>query len=74
MSKDVREFEKCRYCSAWNSNKGECFLGGKDGVCDDNLNTQKYSNFHLNPYSAIIKAKEYNITVTDVLNLVEACD
>lgn len=60
MSKDVREFEKCRYCSFWNSNKGECFLGGKDGVCDDKLYTQKYSNFHLNPY------KEYNITIIDV--------
>lgn len=63
------DFEKCQYCVLWN---GKCGIGGQDGRCTRTASSL-YKNFKLNPFTAIIAAKNYEITVTDVLNLIEAC-
>lgn len=71
-SPNYRDFEKCRYCALWNVNTSQCAIGGKDGKCKSN-DTSLFESFRLNPFTAIIAAKNYEITVTDVLNLIEAC-
>lgn len=68
------EFQKCRFCTHWNNCMELCRIGGKDGNCSGFYDDYgSYTKFQLDPQSAINKAKEYSITVTDVLNLVDSC-
>lgn len=68
------EFKKCRFCEHWDKCNEECMIGGKDEICDEFYDDlRSYNKFRLDPQSAINKAKEYDITVTDVLNLMNAC-
>lgn len=68
------EFQKCRFCTRWDNCRELCRIGGKDGNCSGFYDDYRsYTRFQLDPQSAINKAKEYSITVTDVLNLVDSC-
>lgn len=65
------EFHRCKFCINWNEYTESC---GNDGKCDPNsIYSTRGTDFLLNPDAVICKAKELDITVTDVLTLIDRC-
>lgn len=63
------EFHRCKFCINWHEYTESC-------PCVDNCDMTDYTiknQFRLNPDAVICKAKEYGITVQDVLTLIDRC-
>lgn len=63
------EFHRCKFCINWNEYTGSCPSVDKCDMTDCTIKNQ----FRLNPDAVICKAKEYDVTVQDVLTLIDRC-
>lgn len=63
------EFHRCKFCINWNEYTESCPSVDKCDMTDYTIKNQ----FRLNPDAVICKAKEYDITIQDVLTLIDRC-
>lgn len=70
-----KDFNRCNFCLNYMKTIDECLIGGNTLSGDCDLGSYRdYSKFVLEPNSVINKAKELEISVSDVLALIEACN
>lgn len=69
-----KDFNRCNFCLNYTRTTDTCQIGGNtlSGDCDLDF-YRVHSEFELEPNSVINKAKELEISVSDVLALIEAC-
>lgn len=63
----MNDFNKCDFCKKYDLDDMEC---SERGYCDQ----WSHRKYELDPDKAISKARELNISVTDVLNLIKECN
>lgn len=74
MQVSRKDFNRCNFCLNYVKTTDTCQIGGNTLSGDCDLNAYRvYSEFKLEPNSVINKAKELEISVSDVLALIEAC-